>query len=399
MVGAGVVGASVALALAREGHAVRLIDRAEPGTGGASFGNAGHIATELVEPLPSPALLTSFWRELYALGGPLDIRLGHVGAFLPWALRFRRAAYRQKLHTPMLAPLVRAGADTIERWLSAIGRSDLLKRSGHYEIWLDERAAERAKSQAAAMTALEIRTENAEPEIVETARRLANASAAAGLWFPDCAHVLDPLEVVRAFVTAAIEHGATFEKATVNAMHVRGEGVELATDVGTIRADRVVICAGAWSAPLLTPFGLKVPLEAARGSHVEIPGAAALVDAPVLYSNEKIVATPMTGRLRATSYMEFAGADAPPDPSKGRRLRERLKKLGFDCPADGPMWTGSRPVLPDYLPGIGRVPGAPIYYSIGHQHVGLTIATPTAELLTDIMAGRRAAREFDLQRF
>ena len=61
VVGAGVIGAAVAYALTREGRAVLLFDQAEPGMTGASFGNAGHIAAELVEPLPSwdPAPLSS----------------------------------------------------------------------------------------------------------------------------------------------------------------------------------------------------------------------------------------------------------------------------------------------------------------------------------------------------
>ena len=73
VVGAGVIGAAVAYALTREGRTVLLLDRAEPGLAGASFGNAGHIAAELVEPLPSWGLLFGFWRELFAFGGALDI--------------------------------------------------------------------------------------------------------------------------------------------------------------------------------------------------------------------------------------------------------------------------------------------------------------------------------------
>jgi D-hydroxyproline dehydrogenase len=75
VVSAGVVGAAVAYALAREGRAVLLLDRAEPGMGGASFGNAGRVASELVEPLPSWSLLFGVWRELSAFGGALDIPL------------------------------------------------------------------------------------------------------------------------------------------------------------------------------------------------------------------------------------------------------------------------------------------------------------------------------------
>ena len=88
VIGAGVIGCAIAYALAREGRQVILIDRDEPGRAGASFGNVGHIAAELVEPLPSPQLLFGFWRELSAFGGPVSIQAGHFRQFAPWARRF-----------------------------------------------------------------------------------------------------------------------------------------------------------------------------------------------------------------------------------------------------------------------------------------------------------------------
>src|SRR5689334_11051614 len=102
VVGAGVIGAAVAYALAREGHTVVLIDRAPPGEAGASSGNAGHVAVELVEPLPSPALLFGFWRDLVARGGVLDIPARRCAEFAPWAYRFARAAFRRAGNTAHL---------------------------------------------------------------------------------------------------------------------------------------------------------------------------------------------------------------------------------------------------------------------------------------------------------
>ena len=99
VVGAGVIGAAVAYALTREGRGVLLLDRAEPGLAGASFGNAGHIAPELVEPLPSWGLLFGFWRELFAFGGVLDIPLRRAPEFLPWARRFAAAARHRTENT------------------------------------------------------------------------------------------------------------------------------------------------------------------------------------------------------------------------------------------------------------------------------------------------------------
>lgn len=402
VIGAGVIGCAVAWALAHEGRRVLLIDRDEPGRAGASFGNVGHIAAELVEPLPSPQLLFGFWKELFALDGPLSVPLKRLPQFAPWAWRFATAAFRREAHTQQLAPLVKPSAAAMERWLAEIGRPELLRRNGHYEIWMGGRALEQARAQARSMDHLGIRTEFVSSGWVDTARVAAAASSAAGLWFPDSAHVLDPFEIVRAFAAAAIGRGTTVRRDSVRSIRVRGDSIELAMGSDTLRVDAAVVCAGAWSAPLLEPFGLRVPLEAANGYHIELPGHAPLVEAPILYSNERVLVTPMAGRIRCSSYMEFSGADAAPDPRKPARLREKVIGLGYECEKEGSSWMGPRPVLPDYLPGIGQVPGAKVFYAVGHQHIGLTIAPVTGEVVADMVAGREprvGVSGFDLRRF
>jgi glycine/D-amino acid oxidase-like deaminating enzyme len=402
VIGAGIIGTAIACALAREGRAVVLIDRQDPGVGGASFGNAGHIATELLEPLPSPGLLLGFWRQLFAFGGALDVPVKRVPAFMPWAMRFAAAAFRRPQNTRVLAPFARPAVAALESMLRDIGRLDLLKQNGHYELWFGSAARKQAAAQALAMEKLEVPTQAAPAELLHAAGQAAHAPAVAGLWFPKCAHVLDPLEVVRAFATAAIASGARIERRDVKAITVSGENLEMHSDGSTITAQSAIVCAGAWSAPLMRPFGLRVPLEAARGYHVEMPGARPIVDAPLLYSNHNILVTPMAGRLRATSYMEFAGTDAPQDPRKPARLRSTLTALGYTPPA-GPSWVGPRPVLPDYLPAMGRVAGVPnLAYAFGHQHIGLTLSGVTAGAMADLMAGRAPRVDisaFDLRRF
>jgi D-amino-acid dehydrogenase len=143
-------------------------------------------------------------------------------------------------------------------------------------------------------------------------------------------------------------------------------------------------------------------MESVRGYHVELPQHPPLIDAPVLYANEHVIVTPMAGRLRASSYMEFLPPAAPADMRKPARLRQRLRALGYGCELAGPSWVGGRPVLPDYLPGIGRAPGTDVFYAIGHQHIGLTIAAVTAELVADLVAQRQPRQPiaaFDLRRF
>lgn len=402
VIGAGVIGSAIASRLARDGHPVLLLDRAEPATVGASFGNAGHIASEQIEPLPSLRLLLSFWGELTAFGGPLDIPPQRLIALAPWMAGFVRAAFRQHRNTAPLAALVRPAVDTLETALRAIGRSELLIRRGHYSFWRGPRAARRAAQRARSEQALQVRTEPAPAELTRAIEARAGVPAA-GLWYPDSAHVLDPRQVALAFVQAAIDAGARFQRTEVLEVTPSGKRVAIRTAETSFTAPAAVVCAGVQSAPLLARFGIHAPLTAERGYHLEFADTAPLIDAPVVYVEESIIITPMQGRLRATSYLEFQRHGSPPDARKLHRLRERLERFGYRSETPHEGWVGSRPTLPDYLPGIGRAPGeAPLFYAVGHQHLGLTLSAPTAEVMGALFAQRTPpldVRPFDLARF
>jgi D-hydroxyproline dehydrogenase len=407
VVGAGVVGCAIAWALTKAGRRVLLIDRADPATAGASFGNVGHIATEQLQPLPSPQLLLSFWRELTAFGGVLDIPLRRIAVMAPWIARFARAAFQQRQHTEHLAPLVRCAADTLESQLGEVGKHDLLRRHGHYALWFGPKAARRAAAEQLRAGALGVATKDAPLELLRAAAAQASwrasAPAVAGVWFPDSAHVLDPALVARAFAVASTQAGASILRASVRHVRPLGNHIEIVTDTDSLTARTAVVCAGAWSAPLLAPFGLHTPLEAERGYHVELSDHAPLTDAPILYADHSVVVTPMASRLRASSYLEFAGLETPPDPRKPAQLRARLRRLGYQCDTEGPSWMGPRPTLPDYLPGIGRARGPhELFYAVGHQHLGLTLAAVTADLIADLVTGRTPRFDIgalDLRRF
>ena len=402
VIGAGVIGATLAFALAHDGRRVLLLDRAAPGTAGASFGNVGHIAAELIQPLPSPGLLFGFWRELFCFDGALDLPARQAFRMLPWIRRFAAAAFRREENTRHLKPLVATAATDWASFLADVGRPDLLRRNGHYEVGFGAHGRRAMRAQRSAMQALGIRIADMPAEQLRPLRQAAGASMATGLWFEDSAHVVDPLEVTRACVTAALARAAEFRPLNVRAIRLRGERVEILSDAPPLVVDAAVVSAGMDSPALLAPLGVSAPLQAVRGYHIEMAGHAALLDAPIVYTDEHVLVTPMNGRLRASSYMEFDSADAPPDARKPTRLRAKVRALGYTCAAAGPSWMGSRPVLPDYLPGIGRVGSAPVFYAIGHQHVGLTLAPITAQLLADLVLGRTPRfpiAAFDLQRF
>jgi D-hydroxyproline dehydrogenase len=413
VIGAGIIGVMVAHALAREGRKVLLLDRGAPGMAGASFGNAGHLAAELVMPLPAPALLFGFWRQLFIFGGPLELPLRRFPVLMPWIRRFASSSLRQRENTALLAPLVKPAVRDMARALAAVRGDSLLRTNGHYELWLGRAAERRAAAQARLMDSLGIPTqraslewrqmlENSVPE--ETWHRVAASGTprSAALWFPSTGHVLDPLELVHVFARDAADAGAEIRQAEVRALEPRPSYVTVRTTETTIDVQAAVVCAGAWSPRLLEPLGVRVPMEGVRGYHLDLPGHRALADAPILYSDLHLLVTPMVSRLRASSFMDFVDLDAAPDPRKSTRLAAHLRRLGYTPDNAGTSWSGPRPVLPDYLPGIGRIEHTHVFYAIGHQHLGLTLAPITAELVADLV-GDRAPRydvtAFDLRRF
>ncbi|HUA53587.1 MAG TPA: FAD-dependent oxidoreductase, partial [Candidatus Sulfotelmatobacter sp.] len=91
VIGAGVVGACTALALRREGYAVTLIERGDPGMG-TSYGNAGMLSVTSCVPLASPGIL---WRVPHLLRdplGPLAIDWRYLPKLAPWLIRFVMAS-------------------------------------------------------------------------------------------------------------------------------------------------------------------------------------------------------------------------------------------------------------------------------------------------------------------
>jgi len=191
----------------------------------------------------------------------------------------------------------------------------------------------------------------------------------------------------------------------VKALRPCGDKIEILSDEATLWLTSALVCAGVRSAPLLAPFGLRAPLQAVRGYHIEIPAGTVLFRRAVVYLDERVVVTPMSGRVRATSYMEFADADAPADARKPARPAPATTRARLCLRTRRPTAGWARdPVLPGLTCRGLAAPAGPskLFYAIGHQHIGLTLAPITAELIADIVA-MRAPRipiaAYDLQRF
>jgi D-hydroxyproline dehydrogenase len=406
VVGGGIVGLCSALALQRRGASVLLIDPARSPLP-ASYGNAGHIAIEQVEPLASAAMLGSVLRRLTIFGGPVSLPLDQIGKWLPFALRLLVSATPQRFAAgkAALASLLAEAMPAWQRLAGSLEPRGLLVERGHAVVWHSQKAAAEGLR---AWQGTDIGTARfhacGKDELAWLAQAMKEPPVGAVL-FENTAQVADPAAVLAALDAAFLQAGGERRTSLVQAIALDDSAAKLVLADGERLCPRqVLIAAGVESGSLLAPLGLKAPIIAERGYHIQSSDHAWPSDLPpVVFEERSVIVTRFQSGLRAAGFVEFGQRDAPPDVTKWRRLQAHAAALGL--PARGPWqhWVGSRPTLPDYLPAIGRAAQASnLFYAFGHQHLGLTMGPVTGELVAAMMAGEDtqvSLAPFDLQRF
>lgn len=400
IVGGGVVGLATGLALLDAGQSVILIDDDADGQA-ASWGNAGHIAVEQVEPLASLALLRSVPRRLFRRGGALDFPLSAIGAWFPFGLRLMAAAQpaRFRQGSEALRGLLAQAMPTWEALVDRIGEPDLLRQDGHYVLWYSAQSAETGRAGWAAADTGTAQVHDASlPELAQLSRLTSHPPAGA-IRFSGSGQIAD-LSALRFALRAALVAGGGEIVGRSATLRSTGSRVE----VPGIDADHVILCAGVRSRPLMEALGHRVPMIAERGYHIRADAAGWPADMPpVVFEDRSMIVTRYRDTVQAASFVELGRVDAPADPRKWERLERHVAELGL--PIRGPYirWMGCRPTLPDYLPAIGRSDRADnLFYAFGHQHLGLTLAPITAQMITALVTGQAPILSnslFDIRRF
>ncbi|HEX6048082.1 MAG TPA: FAD-dependent oxidoreductase [Gemmatimonadaceae bacterium] len=345
VVGAGIVGAACAAALAGDGLRVLVLDASAPALGTTAAG-MGHLVVmdDSAEQLALTEYSTALW-----------------------------AAQSEALRV----------ASELE-WCGTVWVAE-------DEAQLDAVQAKQRRYAEQGMTAYVL----GERELAETEPNL-RRGLAGGLLVPGDG-VIYPPSAALALLSLAQERGATVRDHTpveaIVANGVRAGG-------STISAEIVVNAAGAQAARL-TPGLPVIP----RKGHLVIterhPGfcrhqvvelgylasAHVMTDESVAFNVQPRV----TGQVLIGSSRELVGWD----PQINRRvLAKMIDRACAFMPGLASLsavrtWTGFRPATPDKLPLIGRWPETPgLWIAAGHEGLGITTSLGTAALLADLVAGR-----------
>ena len=391
VVGAGIVGISCALHLQRRGCTVTVVDRLAPGEG-ASFGNAGVLASGSVVPVPTPGLIGKVPSMLMDPLGPLYLRWSYIPRLIPWLVPYMRNSGADTVAriAGHIAPLL---FDSVEQHQALAGGTKAEKwlRGSDY-LYL---FTEREKFEGDGFNWNLRRRNGAVWETLDAAaiRDLVPGSGPKyrfGVLMKNHGMITDPGQYVKDLADTLVEIGGRVVRAEARGFVFDGDGtVRVETSEQPVDADAVVIAAGAWSARLTERLGHRVPLESERGYHVQLEKPSIVPPIPVMMTDGKCVAAPIAGGLRVAGIVEFGGLDAPANPRPLRVLIERVRQLFPGITFEGHReWLGHRPATTDSLPVVGRSPSHPnVFFAFGHHHVGLTGGPKTGRLIAELITG------------
>jgi D-lysine oxidase len=391
VLGAGIVGTSIALHLAKRGLSVALVDRASVGEQ-TSYGNAGIIEGNTIFPPAFPSDAGALMRIALKRTGEANYHLSFLPQVAFWLMAFRAASQPERLAETarLIRPLFAGAVAEHEALMVEASATHYLRKTGWLKVYRGKKsfAALAPEFNLAAKFGLPLQAlDTAGAQALEPSL---NPVFAHAVFWPQAASVSNPLGVTRAYAAHFTALGGIILSGDARSLHRTGNRWRVETDEGALDAAECVIALGPWTPDLLKTLGLSLPLAIKRGyhRHFRAQGNAGL-SRPVLDAEVGYLITPMEQGIRMTTGVEFAARDATPSPVQFDRLMPKVRQLfPLGERADDKTWLGSRPCFPDSRPVIGRAPAlAGLWLAIGHAHWGLTLGPATGRMIAEMMAG------------
>lgn len=391
VVGGGFVGIATAIWLQRDGQQVTVVDMAAPGER-ASYGNAGVLASSSVLPVTMPGLMAKLPKMLISPTEPIFVRWPYLLKMMPWALRYLSHATEAEVRriASALAPIIGTSLEDHLALSAGSAAADRIKPCDFAFLFKDRAGF--------AHDALEwdIRKELGFQwnEFQGAARSAYDPLFPASYDFlaalPEHGQITDPGAYLNDLTAHFIASGGrVLDSEVTDIVHGDGAVRGVVTPMGELKASAVAITAGAWSPLVTRKLGVRIPVEAESGYHLEFWDASVMPKTPTLVPTKKFILSPMDGRLRVAGGVEFGGLK-----NKGRAAPFDALKHGVDeilpnlTYRKETRWMGHRPAPTDSVPIIDELPNIKgVYLGVGHQHVGLTGSARTGKILADMIGG------------
>jgi D-amino-acid dehydrogenase len=416
VMGAGIIGVSTAWHLLEQGHRVTVVDRQPDAALETSFANGAQISVSFCEPWANAQAPFKVAKWLLRDDSPLLFRPRLDPHQWRWGLAFlaqcNDAAFERNV--AQLVALGRYSHETLKGLVAQTGIEYQRLERGILHFFSSQQDLDAGAAGAELMRRHGVdRRVLTRDEVLKVEPSLrAFRDRIFGGTYTASDESGDARVFTQALARRCEQRGAAFlyghdvlgfdaaDATTIASVRVRERA---GGRVSSLKADAYVAAMGSFTAPMLRPLGIRLPIYPAKGYSATLklkrPQDASVVS--MIDDARKIAISRLGDHIRIAGTAEMAGYDTSIDSRTSRRrcaaLVERYEEL-FPGVADTTapeFWAGLRPSTPTNLPIIGRSRVGNLWVNAGHGTLGWTHGAGSGRALAELMAGRRPRIGFD----
>ena len=309
VIGAGIQGVCISLSLIKKGFKVTLIDKEDPGSQSASYGNAGHFSPYASVPVNRPDILADVPSMLLNSKGPLALKWNYVPKMIPWFLQFiKNCSTKNMMHTAKyMHQILDLALPAYDELFQDIDVSGLVESKGIMYFWTNQDLKSR-ELEIKIRKDLGVKQKLLTPHEIHDLEPHIKKIYHGGILYENAKHARNPKKILLKLFDLFLKKGGFFKKENVQSISFSNENKPIIkTDIKNYDFDKAVIACGAFSKKFTDQVDEKIPLDTERGYHVHFKGYDHLLSRPVIFLNRGFGITPMEQGLRVVGTVEFGG--------------------------------------------------------------------------------------------
>ena len=400
IVGAGIVGISSGIYLAKRGCDVTLIDKDFQGKP-ASYGNASWLSSPSITPVLMPGIVKKIPKLLFSKDGPLFLRFPGFIKIIPFLLKYLTYANKNKVEhiSKNLAYLLKDSVNEHKQLAEGTNATKWIEDSPFLFIYKNKNDFINDKYTWSLRKKHGFKLIEVEQEELKSLVPGLSSEYKFAIKIDNLGYISNSQNYLDDLLDGFKSLGGKLIQDEVLDISEKEDLVQVVGREKSVLVEDIIISSGVYSDKFAKKFGVKVPIQSERGYHLELHETDIKLKYPIMNGYLKLAITPRPTGIRFAGLVEFGSLNSNPNPKAFELLMRNAKSMfpgiKFKTKQE---WSGHRPSTVDSLPVIGSSSvNKKIHFGYGHHHIGLTGGPKTGKILSKTIL--RDNEKLDIESF
>ena len=400
IVGAGIVGISSGIYLAKRGCDVTLIDKDFQGKP-ASYGNASWLSSPSITPVLMPGIVKKIPKLLFSKDGPLFLRFPGFIKIIPFLLKYLTYANKNKVEhiSKNLAYLLKDSVNEHKQLAEGTNATKWIEDSPFLFIYKNKNDFINDEYTWSLRKKHGFKLIEVEQEELKSLVPGLSSEYKFAIKIDNLGYISNSQNYLDDLLDGFKSLGGKLIQDEVLDISEKEDLVQVVGREKSVLVEDIIISSGVYSDKFAKKFGVKVPIQSERGYHLELHETDIKLKYPIMNGYLKLAITPRPTGIRFAGLVEFGSLNSNPNPKAFELLMRNAKSMfpgiKFKTKQE---WSGHRPSTVDSLPIIGSSSvNKKIHFGYGHHHIGLTGGPKTGKILSKTIL--RDNEKLDIESF